>query len=321
MAWIEAHQSLQRHPKLKALAVALGVSKNEVMGALICLWFWAVDYAADGDLSSFTEQEIADAMEWKGDCHALRNALRVTHWIDDDVTLHNWENYTKKSVVTQNSVTRKKENDRKRQARYREKQRLEMRNAPVTCDVTLPSRTPQDITGHNINYSCAETPPSGAHAPAESTKETKHQPPAEPPLMTFPTDGPVKEWGLTASKMREWQGTYSGINVEYECKKARQWCIDNPGKRKTERGMPAFLTNWLSRATNAPRAASAPPPGEPVRSLPMAQPVKPSPYCPLPGEDPVATARRIQALESIRIRETRKRDGIIPESSREGLMP
>lgn len=74
----------------------------------------------------------------------------------------------------------------------------------------------------------------------------------------FPCDGPMKTWGLTSAKLAEYVETYTGIDVEAEIRKALQWCRDNPAKRKTARGMPAFLTNWLNSATNRPRRDTAP---------------------------------------------------------------
>ena len=66
-----------------------------------------------------------------------------------------------------------------------------------------------------------------------------------------------KTWGLTAAKLAEYRETFPGFDVEAELRLARQWCIDNPGKRKTAKGMPKFLTSWLSRKTNPPEVKAA----------------------------------------------------------------
>lgn len=76
--------------------------------------------------------------------------------------------------------------------------------------------------------------------------------------MAFPCNGPVKEWPLPDTAVAEWQSTYPGLDVLTECRKARQWCIDNPLKRKTARGMTKFLGGWLMRA-NDRGGASRPP--------------------------------------------------------------
>ena len=59
------------------------------------------------------------------------------------------------------------------------------------------------------------------------------------PVLSFPTKG-GDQWELTQAKLNEYQETYAGIDVLAELRRARQWCIDNPGRRKTARGMPKF---------------------------------------------------------------------------------
>jgi uncharacterized protein YdaU (DUF1376 family) len=85
--------------------------------------------------------------------------------------------------------------------------------------------------------------------------ESKDEPPPEkqsqPPraVMTFPVVGKDPgDWQLTAAKVAEWREAFPGIDVIAECRKARQWCLDNPGRRKTRRGITAFLGRWLSKA-------------------------------------------------------------------------
>lgn len=53
-------------------------------------------------------------------------------------------------------------------------------------------------------------------------------------------------WKLPDGKLAEYQKTFSGIDAAQALRKAAQWCKDNPAKRKTARGMPAFLNRWLS---------------------------------------------------------------------------
>lgn len=75
--------------------------------------------------------------------------------------------------------------------------------------------------------------------------------PPELPILEIPCVGKgSKSWPLTASKVAEWGDAYPGIDVVAECRKARQWCIDNPGRRKTFDGMTRFLGTWLSKAQN-----------------------------------------------------------------------
>ena len=96
-------------------------------------------------------------------------------------------------------------------------------------------------------------------------------PASEPPVMVFPCVGTgPKEWPLAAAKLAEYEGSFPGLDVLAECRKARQWCLDNPKKRKTHAGMPKFLGGWLGKANDRPR--DAPPAGHherpPDRGLP-----------------------------------------------------
>lgn len=83
-------------------------------------------------------------------------------------------------------------------------------------------------------------------------------PASEPPVLVFPVVGKqaLKEWGLTDAKLTEYRESFPGVDVLQEARKARQWCIDNPPKRKTPGGMPKFLASWFGRVQDRPAAPS-----------------------------------------------------------------
>jgi len=73
-------------------------------------------------------------------------------------------------------------------------------------------------------------------------------------LLVFPVTGRGSaEWYLTQAKVSEYRETFPTLDVMAESRKALQWCRDNPAKRKTQRGMPAFLWRWMERAQNSGR--------------------------------------------------------------------
>lgn len=92
MAWIESHQELARHPKTKRLARLLGCSMPSAIGHLHLLWWWATDYAADGDLSAFPPEELADALLWDRDPQALIDGLQQARFLDG-LQIHDWDDY------------------------------------------------------------------------------------------------------------------------------------------------------------------------------------------------------------------------------------
>lgn len=73
--WIESHQSLRNHPKVKKAARLAGINEFEMIGRLHCLWWWALDYAPDGDLTNYTDDDIEDAVDWAGQRGAFAQAL------------------------------------------------------------------------------------------------------------------------------------------------------------------------------------------------------------------------------------------------------
>lgn len=121
MAWIESHQEVGRHPKTKKFARLLGVSLPAAVGHLHLLWWWALDFAQDGDLSKYDGGDIADAMLWDGDDQDLMNALIDAGYIDatdNGPVLHDWEEYAGKLL------------DRRAKDRARKKPATEKRTTP-----------------------------------------------------------------------------------------------------------------------------------------------------------------------------------------------
>lgn len=64
-------------------------------------------------------------------------------------------------------------------------------------------------------------------------------------------------WELPLKKLNLWKRTYPAVGIESELAKAAAWLDANPTRRKTARGMPAYLVGWLGRAwPREPAAAS-----------------------------------------------------------------
>jgi len=97
MAWIESNQELGRHPKMKKLARLLSISWPEAVGYLHYLWWWALDFAQDGDLTKYEAGDIADAVLWQGEPTELVNALGEAGFLDKTedgcLVIHDWFDY------------------------------------------------------------------------------------------------------------------------------------------------------------------------------------------------------------------------------------
>lgn len=97
-----------------------------------------------------------------------------------------------------------------------------------------------------ISYLLKDDPIEQDH-PKNDSAETL---PVSPPFLVFPTDGHAREWALTEGQVLDWQGLYPNLDVREQARQALAWVLAKPSNRKTARGMPAFLVNWLNRSTN-----------------------------------------------------------------------
>lgn len=172
--WIQVYSNLPQHPKTSRLADELGLTSTAfnpntlAVGLLVCLWTWAIQNACDGDLSGCSPRSIAEACQWKKKPDVLIQALMKSGYLDADMRLHDWDDYT---AMYQDLQDDTKEKHRDRQKRYRERKKAESvtvtRDACVTshgdaCDalpdltrpnLTLPDQKDYLVTLDNLSFS------------------------------------------------------------------------------------------------------------------------------------------------------------------------
>ena len=142
--WIQVYSNLPQHKKTSRLAEELKISSAVVdpnmvaVGILIGLWTWAIQNAYDGDLSECSARTIANACQWKKKPETLVAALKKTGWLDDDMMLHDWEEY---AVLLIDQEENRKAKTRDRVNRYRSKK-------AASCNVT------QSVTGNVTDTLC-----------------------------------------------------------------------------------------------------------------------------------------------------------------------
>lgn len=112
------------HPKTDRLVDELDLSSSAVspnilaVGILVSLWTWAIQNAYDGDLSRSSLRLIAEACRWKKKPEALIKGLKAAGWMDEDMKLHDWEEY---AVLLMDAEDNKKEKTKERVRKYRER--------------------------------------------------------------------------------------------------------------------------------------------------------------------------------------------------------
>jgi hypothetical protein len=172
MPWIESHTTLARHPKALRLSRRLGVSLPAAIGHLHLLWWWALEYAQEGDLSGFDAEEIALSCAWEGEPEHLLESLKACGFVDGCGAIHDWHDYAGK-LLDQRKANAEK------QARWRNRNRLssiegDNRNVTVTGEtgdgdvtVTSPLRNGATVPNRTVpNPSPTGKKARGADAPA-----------------------------------------------------------------------------------------------------------------------------------------------------------
>lgn len=181
MAWIESHQTLANHPKTLKLARLLNVPRVTAIGHLHFLWWWALDYAQDGELSKFEDLDIAVAADWQGEPASFWQALIRAGFVDEDGTLHDWDDYAGRLIER-----RRADAERKREARAKGVQSPSGGHPEDGVrNPTVPNPTPPDQ-----NESLAE---KGASAPEEREGEPRYTKEFEQFIEAYgETEGPTR---------------------------------------------------------------------------------------------------------------------------------
>lgn len=92
MPWVESHTVILRHRKLLELARELRLRPVYVMGHLHALWHVALEQQEDGDLSSWSDEFIAESSAYPGDAPHYVSLLQKYRWLDNHL-IHDWLDY------------------------------------------------------------------------------------------------------------------------------------------------------------------------------------------------------------------------------------
>lgn len=93
LPWMKVCRGLPYDQKCRDTAEALGVSPYTLTGHLIALWSQVATFAPDGNVSRFSDQEIAGWAGWAKRPVVFVATLRRFSWIDPDGSLHEWDSW------------------------------------------------------------------------------------------------------------------------------------------------------------------------------------------------------------------------------------
>lgn len=196
-AWLESHQELREHPKTARLRRRLGVSLPTAIGHLHLLWWWALDYAPSGHLSAYDPDVIADAAGWQDDPSTFVRALIGAGFLNDDMTIHDWDDYAGRLLDRREANAK-----RKRTARQTRRAELLLQAASgghpagampdisrTGLDHPVPVRGLPDLTGPDLTGPDRTTTPlppphaEGARPNGNQRRRRRSTPETAPPTV------------------------------------------------------------------------------------------------------------------------------------------
>ena len=94
MIWLPVHTDLPRNIKLKRFSQMLNIKQAHAVGHLVMLWLWTLEVAPKGNLSAFTDAEIAEGGGWtQRDKGKFVAALIEAGFLEYDYRIHDWQDY------------------------------------------------------------------------------------------------------------------------------------------------------------------------------------------------------------------------------------
>jgi hypothetical protein len=216
VAWIESHQSLRDHPKTNKLIRRLSCSRAEAVGYLHMLWWWALEYAQDGDLSRFDGEEIAVAADYPGDGELFVAALTAAGFLTAEKRIHDWDDFGGKYL-------KRREQSRVRQQRFRDSHgRYVSPDDDATPDVTNGAVT-RDAHGVT-RYSRVSNTVRGQ----ERTGQDSNYPPTPLPVVTTQPPKPSRNGtcvfaeAIGGEKFGQIASHFAEVNVQLDASWLRQ---------------------------------------------------------------------------------------------------
>ena len=115
-----------------------------------------------------------------------------------------------------------------------------------------------DNVNVNVNVNENDNVNENANVLKDVSSEPEETPATEP---TSPTVAEIvlndkSKAKITQAEVDQWKKLYPAVDVLQELRKMTAWCEANPTKRKTKRGIKAFIVNWLSREQDKGKTGS-----------------------------------------------------------------
>lgn len=122
----------------------------------------------------------------------------------------------------------------------------------TTETVTLPSTETVTLPSTETVHTKERSKNNSKHIELAKANSCSEQS-SEPAKAWIPTNKRDEFFNVTQSMIDEWSETFPGVDVMQQLREMYSWSNANPTRRKTQRGMPRFIVNWLSREQDKPK--------------------------------------------------------------------
>ena len=258
--WIESHQTLGNHPKRVKLtrllradpsyaSLPLEIAAAATIGLLHQLWWWALDFAPEGDVTGMLAEEIAAAARWTGDPDLFLAALLecgnpeqgtigfLERSSAGRLLIHDWYDYAGKLIQR-----RRQDAERKRLGRQADGDDA---SSLIEPDVRRTSDGhPPDVapTAYVTSTSTSTVP--------HRTVPDQTSAAAAPPEQGFDAMSALLRgmpgWEPSEPFARKVVTSYGTLDLEEEALKMLGWLRANRKRRCST----AFILNWLKKAAD-----------------------------------------------------------------------
>jgi len=257
----------QAHPKRKKLQRRLGA---QAVLSLMDLWSWAAQHRPSGDLAGLSDEDIALAVDYPGGAGEWVAALCEMRLLDGSEcgrSLHNWAHH---QPWVSGHAARSKAG--KKAARKRWENRGVMRDASdgiaentirieSQCPDPDPNTDPKSISDPDSNSDPLSKKEDLDLEKQRASSASRSAPtaPMAPPVISIPVVGKDKgagEYPITRRQIDEWHSAYPAVAIMQQLRNMREWCLANPERRKTPRGVRAFIARWLAKEQDRGKSGS-----------------------------------------------------------------
>lgn len=224
--WIKMAVDLPEKPEVWQIAGMVGIDADTVVGKLLKVWRWFDAHTESGNAAGVTYALVDHVTSVTG----FGEAMSLAGWLEQNGTMLSLPHFERHNGKT-------------------------AKNRALTAKRVASHKHKSNDGGNAVSV-------TSALPREEKRREEEKQKQATPEIELSEFVIPLADGSdhtLTLAELAEYEQAYPAIDVPGELRKARAWCVANPGQRKTRRGVGKFVNGWLARTAERAKPASAAP--------------------------------------------------------------